>query len=275
MQQQYDQLLAQLKENPDLLQEILVLSDAMRELSDHAISRILGDSILYLEAIKSWYEAVRTPIAKYSLAEVDAYESKYDQAEIVLREIPALFAFGESEWEEHNNYMQFYHFKKQLKLSERDWTQLDQTEIAYLQTISEATRGRSASMAKGVLCFFFDICFENEIGEDSNDIVSLKNTTVETQTTHIQEQNQSYELFLYPNPTESEMTVTINNPAVKIVEMEILDVFGSPVASVGTHSRASLQHTTTINISHLPNGIYILKIRLDQGDVVIRKVVKQ
>jgi len=33
-----------------------------------------------------------------------------------------------------------------------------------LQSIAEATRGRSAGMAKGVLRFFFDICYENECG---------------------------------------------------------------------------------------------------------------
>jgi hypothetical protein len=249
----------------------------MRHLSDHAISRILHDSILYLEELKKWYEVVHTPIAKYSLAEVYAYESKYDQAEIVLREMPALFAFDELEMIEHNNYMQFYHFKKQMHLAERDWTQLHEAEIAYLQTIAEATRGRSASMAKGVLCFFFDICYEDKIEEEDPPLVEgleeaipPKNAAVETQQTDIQEQNQTYELFLYPNPTESEITVTLNNPSAKILRMEFFDVFGKRV-----HQQVVNGYYSTLKLNDLDKGIYILKVYLNQGDVIVKKVVKQ
>ena len=273
MQQQYDDLLAQLKDNPELLQELLLLSDAMRELSDHAISRILGDSILYLENLKPWYEAVRTPVAKYSLAEVHFYEKNYDQAEMMLNKIPDMFEYSESEMTEHNNYMRFYNFKKQLQLADRNWTQLDETEIAYLQTIAEATNGRSASMAQGVLCFFFDICYEDKIeeGEEGGEVIPpTKNMATETQLSDNQNQNLDYELTLYPNPTSSEMTVVLNNPAVKIVAMELYDLFGKKV-----HQQTVNQSYSTLKMSELEQGIYILKVWLNQGDVVMRKVVRQ
>jgi hypothetical protein len=63
---------------------------------------------------------VRTHIAKYSLAEVYFSEKKYEQAENVLKEIPTMFAFDDLEMIEHENYMQFYNFKKQMILSERN-----------------------------------------------------------------------------------------------------------------------------------------------------------
>jgi len=274
MQQQYDKLLAQLKDNPELLQEILTLSNAMRELSDHAISRILGDSILYLDALKQWYEVVRTPIAKYNLAEVYAYESKYDQAEAVLREIPDLFAFNETEMIEHNNYMQFYHFKKQLKLSERTWEELDETEIAQLQTIAETTKGRSASMAKGVLCFFFNICYEDEIENfqplEGSGEASYHSEVIPPVGELMGVKTQTYNLILYPNPTESEMTVTTNNPAIKIVEMEIFDLFGKKI-----HQQTVSQSYGILQLNDLDKGVYILKVYLNQGDLIIRKIVKK
>ncbi|MCL2042075.1 MAG: T9SS type A sorting domain-containing protein [Bacteroidales bacterium] len=272
MQQQYDEWFAQLKDNPELLQELLALSDAMRELSDHAISRILGDSILYLESLKPWYKVVRTPVAKYSLAEVHFYERKYDQAEMVLNEIPNMFEYSESEMTEHNNYIRFYNFKKQLQLADRNWTQLDETEIVYLQTIAEATNGRSASMAQGVLCFFFDICYEDKIeeGEEGGEVIPpTKNMATETQLSDNQIQNLDYELSLYPNPTSSEMTVTLNNPAVKIVAMELYDLFGKKV-----HQQTVNQSYGTLKMNELAQGVYILKVRLSLGEVVIRKVVK-
>jgi len=269
MQQQYDQLLAQLEKNPELLHEILVLSSAMHSLSDHAISSILEDSILYVEVLKQWYEVVRTPIAKYCLAEGYFNESNYEQAETILKEMSKLFAFNEQELLEHENYMRFYNFKKQMQLSGRNWEQLDKTEIAYLKTIAEATNGRSASMAGGVLCFFYEIC-EELIIEKGEEILPPKNATEETQIAGIQEQNQAYELFLYPNPAESEMTVNLNNPDVKIVQMEIYDLFGKRV-----HQQTVNQPYGTLKLNELVKGVYILKVHLNQGDMVIRKVVKQ
>ena len=276
LQQQYDKLVAQLKENPELIHEILDLSDAMRELSDHAINRILGDSILYLDALKQWYEVVRTPIAKCLLAEVYAYEGKYDQAEIVLREIPEKIFFDELGLIEHVNYMQFYHFKKQMILSERDWRQLNEEEIVQLRHIAEATHGRSSSMAKGVLCFFFDICYEDEMEDNSPPLEGLGEAPlvgelkgVET-TSDVQNQNTIYDLTLYPNPTESEMTVKTNNPAVKIVEMEIFDVFGKKI-----YQQTVNQSYGTLKLNELDKGMYILNVYLNQGDLIIKKVVKR
>jgi hypothetical protein len=259
MQAQYDYLLAELPENPELLQEILVLSDAMRELSDHAISRILQDSILYLNALKAWYEVVRTPIAKYCLAETYFSERKYEQAETVLREIPPLFAFNETELKEHANYMQFYNFKKQLQLADRNWTELYESEIAQLQRIAEATQGRSASMAQGVLCFFYDICYEYEIETDNvlvranNYSPMPKNVVPDT----VWANNYS-PIQIYPNPTQSEITVATNNPAVKIVQMEIFDLTNRKL-----HQQTVNQSYSTLKLNELENGIYILKVYLD------------
>ena len=259
MQTQYDNLVAQLDENPEALQEILLLSDAMRKMSDHAISKILQDSILYLENLKQWYEVVRTPIAKYSLAETFVYERNYDQAENVLKEIPTLFTFNDLEMKEHENYMQFYNFKKQMYLSERNWTQLNESEIAQLQTIAEATQGRSAGMAKGVLCFFYDICYEDD-SKDARQCVSDERK--ERQCVSGSKDAQScvstiptYDLSLYPNPTQSEMTISTNNPAVKIMKMEVYDVYGKNV-SLQTENKSY----DTLKMNELANGVYILKV---------------
>ena len=79
----------------------------------------------------------------------------------------------------------------------------------------------------------------------------------------------NYELFLYPNPTSSEMTVTLNNPAVKIIAMELYDLFGKKV-----QQQAVNQSYSTLKMNELEQGIYILKVWLNQGDMVVRKVMR-
>ena len=65
------------------------------------------------------------------------------------------------------------------------------------------------------------------------------------------------------------MTVALNNSAVKIVEMEIYNVTGRKLRQQTVN-----QPYGTLKMGELDQGIYILKVRLEHGDVVVRKVVR-
>ena len=96
-----------------------------------------------------------------------------------------------------------------MYLSKRNWTQLDESEIAQLQTIAETTQERSSSMAKGVLCFFYDICYEDKIeGVGVGEIILPKSAN---ESTDERSGISNYDLSIYPNPTQLEMTIFTNN----------------------------------------------------------------
>ena len=65
----------------------------------------------------------------------------------------------------------------------------------------------------------------------------------------------SASLRVYPNPTQSEMTVTANNPAIKILKMEVYDVYGKSI-SLQTANKSY----DTLKMNELANGVYILKV---------------
>ena len=78
-------------------------------------------------------------------------------------------------------------------------------------------------------------------------------------------------LIIYPNPTNSDMmTVVLNDPALKIVEMELYDLSGKKV-----HQQVVNQSYGTLKLDGLAQGIYILKAFLNQGEAVVCRVVKQ
>lgn len=261
MQDQYDRLLAALDKNPELLSEILILSDAMREMSDHAINRILHNNILYLDALKSWFEIVRTPVANYSLAEVYASERKYEQADALLKAMPEMFQFGKVEMEEHDNYLKFFNLKKTITLKERNWSKLTDEEIKELENIAQATCGRSATMAQGVLCFFYDNCKEYEEC-NPKEIENPKIAEAEEETVLANERN---ELTIRPNPTTGELQIQGFKDS-KIQKAVLYDLFRRQVFETTE---------TTFNISHLPKGVYIIRVYLENEEVVTRKIVKQ
>lgn len=74
-------------------------------------------------------------------------------------------------------------------------------------------------------------------------------------------------LSVYPNPTNSELNVELNNASVKSIM--ILDLTGRVVSSVNSDSQV-----TKVNMSNLANGVYYVRISSDNATSVV-KVVKQ
>jgi len=71
---------------------------------------------------------------------------------------------------------------------------------------------------------------------------------------------------IYPNPTDGEFK--IENGELKIENVEIFDVMGKKIIF-----NFQLSTFNSINLSHLPNGIYFMRIQTENG-VITRKVVK-
>jgi hypothetical protein len=260
LQEQYDKLLAELKDNPEILQKLLILSDEMYELNSHAIHRILKDSVLYEDALKEWYDVIRTPVAKYSLAEAHFMTKDYEKADAVLKAMPEMFQFEKEEMEEHDNYLRFFKLKKAMTLEERSWEKLTDYEFKELEIIAQATCGRSASMAQGVLCFFYDNCKEYEKCQPE-EIINPKVEEAEEEVLSINEHN---ELTIRPNPTNGELK--IESGKLNVEKVLLFDVFGRQIFETSEK---------TFDISHLSRGVYIVKVYLENEEIITQKIVKQ
>ena len=82
--------------------------------------------------------------------------------------------------------------------------------------------------------------------------------------------SESIELFIYPNPANDYITITLSNkglkPYVTNDKVQIFDMLGLEILSVETGLDLSTQR---IDVSHLPTGVYFIRI----GDKV-EKFVK-
>jgi len=76
-------------------------------------------------------------------------------------------------------------------------------------------------------------------------------------------------LQIYPNPVKEELFIKSELPVKKI---ELLDLTGRTVETC--HAASLPNSATTINLSALPQGVYMLKIYTDSG-VAVTKVVKE
>ncbi|MBR4647479.1 MAG: T9SS type A sorting domain-containing protein, partial [Bacteroidales bacterium] len=88
------------------------------------------------------------------------------------------------------------------------------------------------------------------------------------------------DVVVYPNPTKDVVNVqcTMNN--VQCSGIEIVDVYGKIITTVGTRfiasadSPASAQSPVQINVSGLAAGMYFVRVTTDRG-VVTKPFVKR
>jgi len=78
-----------------------------------------------------------------------------------------------------------------------------------------------------------------------------------------------------PNPTQSEIIVSFNADKGKSYQMDILNYQGQLIQHASTKIIAQQQRiTTSFSLANYPAGIYILRL-INEGDIVIKKIVKE
>ncbi|MCL2245771.1 MAG: S8 family serine peptidase [Lentimicrobiaceae bacterium] len=110
------------------------------------------------------------------------------------------------------------------------------------------------------------ICFEGKINAGYG--ICLDNIAVERfiSTVGVVNHNLDSKITLYPNPTNGELRIM--NYELKMGDIQIFDVYGK---SVALNLHAFQNHSEAIlNVSHLPAGVYIIKI----ADNFTGKIIK-
>jgi hypothetical protein len=274
----YDKILTdyynEIIENEELLKEaikyhenILIITEYLAELSYESLFKLKADSLIDLTQIRDWYDAIYTLNAKYSLAETYFQLGQFEEGLNTLIRIPEMFNLNEYEMIEHNNYVSLFTFKNKIKESGRTVAQLNEAEIEQMIHFAKVSRGLSSVLAQGILCFFYDICFENE--EETQKATGNDNPAIfHSSGLPVSESGKSLEnISIYPNPTTGELQIT--NYKLQITNVEVFDIYGQNLYS----SSCPPVHSSTINISHLPAGIYFVKITTKEG-VTTKKIIK-
>jgi hypothetical protein len=84
----------------------------------------------------------------------------------------------------------------------------------------------------------------------------------------IEEVQHDVKCQIFPNPATSELNFSLDQYAEQIKTIELYDMQGKQV--IITHP---LHTTATMDISLLPEGIYLARVVFEQG-VITRKVMK-
>ena len=131
-------------------------------------------------------------------------------------------------------------------------------------------------MAKGVLCFFFDICYEDKIDEPvvppfyTSQLITNTDPNIEDLKANNEKLDNVYNITVYPSPTKSEITVSINSTTVTINKVEIFNMLGVEVCSKTVEKSVSI-----VSIENIPDGVYVIKVHLSNGETAVQRLIKQ
>ena len=241
-----------------------------------SVRALMADSVLDLNALEQWHAAAQPIADPYSLTET-RFMLGYDD----------LFA-ADADDAELANYAEFHAMKLDFRNNggsvganddsplqtghpNINWYALTPAQIVQLQTIAERNAGRASVMAKGVLCFFHGICFEDE------DFASNDNTQSETKALHsarsAESQSDDHALAVHPNPTDNLLTVELSNGA-EIANIALYDLQGR-VVGANNHSPLQTGATATLSLNSVPAGVYLLRVTDTEGREYHRKIVKR
>ena len=250
-------------------QNFASLQQALSETYYDAVRAIMADSVLDLNALEQWHTAAQPIADPYSLTETRFCEGYAET-----------FA-ADAENAEMANYAEFHAMKLALRNNAAavganndsplqpgnhiNWYALTPAQIAQLQTIAERNTGRASVMAKGVLCFFFGICYENDLSADDNA------DNAETRRAKAARQDGETDLSVYPNPADDLLYIELSG--AEITRIALYDLQGRVV---GANHDSSLHGTTaTMNLRHVPAGVYVLRVTDADGKEYHRKIVRK
>ncbi|HPE77235.1 MAG TPA: T9SS type A sorting domain-containing protein [Draconibacterium sp.] len=82
--------------------------------------------------------------------------------------------------------------------------------------------------------------------------------------------NKSKEIVIYPNPTDNQVDIILENSENISLKLQVFDVNGSVIKSQEIN-----QNQKSVNIQNFPSGIYLFKISDNNGnEICTKKIIK-
>ena len=168
-----------------------------------------------------------------------------------LEEIDSYFHLTESQANELEGIQAYIYFLQTLQIQETEVNNLDQSQIEELGSLaSNPEYGRGAYWANNVLCFHYSIC--NQGVPESSGISTGPAYTANG--INNSESRPSVDLYLSPNPAQSEVVIYQTGDKEPITSIQVYDMQGRLIIQENTNSDTGLNR---FSIEQLSNGIYL------------------
>ncbi len=241
-----------------------------------AVRALMADTLLDLAALEQWHAAAQPIADPYSLTETRfalGYDEVFSPAASTIPSPAATepqastdgsaTAEPPTNTDEFSDYVRFHNLKRELRDADENainWYALTSAQIAQLQDLAENGTGRSSVMARGVLCFFYGICYDEEVMAETRRAAAKDGEGLLG--------NPDASMKIYPNPAGNTLHVEFEGTDDLQGTLTVTDLTGVVVLTQECHNPV-----TQIDVSNLSPGLYVVAFRNEKG-VVVKKFVK-
>jgi parallel beta-helix repeat protein len=271
--------------------EISDLTQEVRFICREVISFLINEAEFDFPTYRVWLDRENTLKADYLLSQSYVESSDWGGADNVLQTIPT--RFPQYSATEHSDFMTYLQFENQW--GNTDPSQIPSAEIEAMQAIIfisilegellERYRALLERISRGIL--FPVITLDDKCGDvntmgtegitgftESNSSSNSDKSINSSNNRNAQSLNDvsSYTLALYPNPSEEVLHLNLENTAtVNIQQVAVYDIYGRQLR---TKENIDVSKTF-INLSGLTKGIYFIHVKMNSGEIKIRRIVKE
>ncbi len=236
--------------------------------ADLLINNALADSIQQINEARSWMARRGSLTDYYSLAESFLNSNDFITCESYLNQIPTLFNLTDEQYAEHNNYIDYVNFRESIASKGKNIMQLEGSELEQLQQIADLYLGRASVMAQNILCFGYQICYDN-----SNESQYKHMEYSKPKISANQILNEAYnKIEVIPNPASVYASFIWNLPLLKTTaEIKVFDINAKIITQKTINTKLGQWVWDTRAIK---NGVYYYEVlsenqQLSNGKIII------
>lgn len=222
---------------------------------------------LDLTALRSVWQELRTPTARFAEAITLMEQGQYAAATALVEAIPQEHSkLKPRDITEKDRMLALIAFRQNLAASGRSDAELTPAEQDQLESLIDGQQDRPAMWMQNLLCFHYDRCAAPWTGEGGTP-KSLPQVKPELAVA------APPVLVLYPNPATTWAVATLEMPAgLPQASLRVLDLTGKQVAQ---HMVAKEQPQLVLDTRRLAPGAYLVEVAGPQGVLATEKLIVQ
>ena len=227
-----------------------------------------------------WVSRFNTVESDYFLADIYMNLGNFIQAENILNLMPS--RFRELDTIVHQNYMDYFAVVQQYTALEEEDTIPSYliTELVRLFSYEDIVSTKAYSLGERLFADWREVyprdfeihpscvCSDGTLPQG----ISGNNNFDENEENPLKNLDKKAEITLKPNPTTCELQVI--SYELQVSEIQIYSVTGQLLYQINKSTNNQINNEISIDISHLENGIYFVKISTEDGSQYVKKVVK-
>ncbi len=221
--------------------------------------RLKSEMIIELLGMEGGYEEYMNYLNSISSVDVEACkilastyytEGKYDEINSLLNQI------AESSNEENNSFVDLYKMLVNAAIDKRGINELKGEELLLLNDFKKNDTTTASYIAENILYQLYEFQYNHNPVEDSINMNRTMGVEIVDNTIH-----------LFPNP--SKQLITIESKDKELAKVEIYNTQSQLVYDKNVNEKQ-----ITINIQHLPKGVYVVSI-YTKSEVMYKKILIQ